>query len=208
MTHGDDQGLVLPPELAPIQVVIVPIYKNDEERSKVLEVVEKVKKELKNYRVKVDDRPEVTPGYKFNDWELKGVPLRIEIGPKDIEKGTVVFARRDILGKPGKSFVTQDSLSEQVGDLLKTIQQSLYDKALNFRLSNTYAPETYQELNQIVQKGWAMSWWCESEICEAKVKEESRATTRCLPLDQPGGEGKCIVCGNKATKKVVFAKAY
>ncbi len=208
MTHGDDQGLVLPPELAPIQVVIVPIYRNDEERSKVLEVVEKVKKELKNYRVKVDDRPEVTPGYKFNDWELKGVPLRIEIGPKDIEKGTVVFARRDILGKSGKSFVTQDSLSEQVGDLLKTIQQSLYDKALNFRLSNTYAPETYQELNQIVQNGWAMSWWCESEKCEAKVKEESRATTRCLPLDQPGGEGKCIVCGNKATKKVVFAKAY
>ena len=119
MTHGDDQGLVLPPRLAPIQVVIIPIFKDDQEKSMVMPVVQKVKQELSAFRVHIDSRTEVSPGYKFNDWEMRGVPLRIEIGPKDIQKGTVVLARRDIPGKSGKIFVSQDQLSERVDSVLK-----------------------------------------------------------------------------------------
>jgi prolyl-tRNA synthetase len=208
MTHGDDQGLILPPELAPYQVVIIPIYKNDEERTKVMGVVDQVCRELKGFRVKLDDRTEVTPGFKFNDWELKGVPLRIEIGPKDVEKEVVAFARRDIPGKAGKIFVSRHSLAEQVAEMLKNIQKSLLDRAVDFRLANSYEPETYPELTEIVQNGWSISWWCGSAECETKVKEETKATTRCIPLEQPGGEGRCIVCGEKAFKKVIFARAY
>ncbi len=208
MTHGDDQGLILPPKLAPIQVVIVPIYKNEEERTKVMEVVERIRKELSGFRLKIDDRQECTPGFKFNDWELKGVPLRIEVGPKDVAKGTVAFARRDLPGRVGKSFVTQENLAQQVGEMLSSIHSALYERALNFRLANSYDPETFQELIEVVQNGWAVSWWCESAECEAKVREETKATTRCMPIDQPDGEGKCIVCGEKASRKVIFAKAY
>jgi len=208
MTHGDDQGLIMPPRLAPIQVVIVPIYKNDAERSKVLEVVERTRQELHGFRVRVDDRTEVTPGFKFNDWELRGVPLRIEIGPKDVEKGSVALARRDMPGKIGKSFVPQTQLVEQVGKMMEDIHLALYDRALAFRKANTYEPADYTELKESVQKGWAFSWWCGSEACELKVKEDTKATTRCIPLDQPGGDGKCIVCGQPASQKVYFARAY
>ena len=208
MTHGDDQGLVLPPKLAPIQVVIVPIYKNDEERSKVMGVVNRVKAELSDFRLKVDDRTELTPGYKFNDWELRGVPLRIEIGPKDVEKGSVAFARRDLPGKAGKSFASQDNLPVQVTEVLDSIQASLYDRALAFRQAHTYDPQDYTEFSQVVQKGWAFSWWCGSAECEAKIKEDTRATTRCIPLEQPGGEGRCIVCGGRSSVKAYFARAY
>ena len=140
MTHGDDQGLVLPPRLAPIQVVIIPIYKNADERSKVMEVVERVRTSLDGFRIKIDDRPEFTPGYKFYDWELRGVPLRIEIGPKDVEKGTVVLARRDILGKAGRSFISHNQLDLQVAEALTTIQNALYSRALDFRLANSHYP--------------------------------------------------------------------
>ena len=208
MTHGDDQGLVLPPKLAPIQVVIVPIYKNDIEQSAVLEVVERVRQELSGFRIKVDGRSEVTPGYKFNDWEMRGVPLRIEIGPKDVEKGIVALARRDLPGKAGKSFVPQQGLAVQVEQTLYQIQKSLYERALAFRQANTHDPQSYDELLQVLQDGWALSWWCESAECEAKVKEASKATTRCIPLDQPDGEGRCIVCGKPARRKVFFARAY
>jgi prolyl-tRNA synthetase len=208
MTHGDDQGLVLPPRLAPIQVVIVPIYKNDAEQSTVLEVVDRVRLELSGFRVKVDDRSEVTPGFKFNDWELRGVPLRIEIGPKDVEKGSVALARRDLPGKAGKSFVPQQGLASQVEHTLQQIHQSLYDRALAFRQANTHDPRSYTDLLDAVQNGWAFSWWCESPACEAKVKEDSKATTRCLPLEQPGGQGLCIVCGQPAQRKVYFGRAY
>jgi len=208
MTHGDDQGLIMPPKLAPTQVVIVPIYKSEEEYSRVMEVVKKVTAELKDFRLHVDDRSEVTPGFKFNDWEMRGVPLRIEIGPKDVDKGTVAFARRDMPGRAGKSFVPQTQLAAQVGDMLALIQKSIYEQALTFREDNTYDPKDYAELIEVMKKGWALSWWCESDACEAKVKEDSKATTRCIPLDQPDGEGKCIVCGQNASKKVYFSRAY
>ncbi len=208
MTHGDDQGLILPPKLAPTQVVIVPIYKNEGEKAKVLEVIEQVRGELKHFRIHVDDRSEVTPGFKFNDWEMRGVPLRIEIGPKDVEKGSVAFARRDILGRAGKTFVPQTQLADQVGEMLDTIQQSLFARALNFREENTHNPLKYEDLLEVVRNGWAYSWWCESPACEAQVKEDSKATTRCIPLDQEAGQGDCIVCGQPATRKVYFARAY
>ena len=208
MTHGDDQGLVLPPKLAPIQVVIVPIYKNDEERSKVMPVVEKLQFELKDFRIKVDDRTEVSPGFKFNDWELRGVPLRLEVGPKDVEKGSVMAARRDIPGRDGKTILPQEQLSGRIAELLTEIHASMYDKAKAFRDSHIFDPKDYEELKQTLENGWAFSWWCGDAACEAKVKEDTKATTRCIPLDQPGGKGKCIVCGKEAHEKVYFSKAY
>jgi prolyl-tRNA synthetase len=208
MTHGDDHGLVLPPKLAPIQVVIVPIYKNDEERSRVLETVERVEAELSDFRLHVDRREEVTPGFKFNEWELRGVPLRIEIGPKDVEKGSVALARRDMPGRAGKSFITQAGLAVQVAAALDEIQASLFQRALEFRQANTYEPSDYAGLVEAVQKGWAFAWWCGSPECEAKVKEETKATTRCIPLEQPGGNGPCVVCGERSSEKIYFARAY
>ncbi len=210
MTHGDDQGLVLPPRLAPIQAVIVPIYKTDTEKSLVMLVADKVFTELKSagVRIKMDDREEVTPGFKYNDWEMRGVPLRIEIGPKDIEKGSVALARRDKPGKEGKSFVQQAGLASTVAEMLIEIQASLLARATAFRDANIHDPQTYDELKQILADGWALSWWCESKVCEAKVKEDTKATTRNIPLDQPNGTGNCIVCGEKAENKVYFAKSY
>jgi prolyl-tRNA synthetase len=156
----------------------------------------------------VDDRSEVTPGFKFNDWELRGVPLRIEVGPKDVEKGTVAFARRDQPGRAGKSFVPQTQIAAQVGDMLEAIHTALFQRALEFRLAHTYNPLDYEELKEAVQNGWALSWWCGRAECEAKVKEDTKATTRCIPLEQEGGEGPCIVCGETAQEKVIFGRAY
>lgn len=210
MTHGDDQGLILPPKLAPIQVVIVPILKSDLESAPVMETVRRVEAELKaaGLRVKVDDRREVTPGFKFNDWEMRGVPLRIEIGPKDVENGTVALARRDKPGREGKSFVPQTGLVELVRGLLADIHASLLARATAFRDSHIFDPKDYEELKEAVQNGWAYSYWCESAECEAKVKEDTKATTRCIPLDQEEGLGECIVCGKEARRKVYFARAY
>ncbi|MCX8023940.1 MAG: proline--tRNA ligase [Thermanaerothrix sp.] len=209
MTHGDDQGLILPPRLAPIQIVIVPIYRNDAEQSQVMAVATQLHKQLSTrFRVKVDDRSEVTPGFKFNDWELRGVPLRIEIGPKDVEKGVLTAARRDIPGKAGKSTLYPDNLEAQFAQLLDDIHQSMLQRATQFRDEHIFDPKDYDELREVVQHGWAFSWWCGSAECEAKVKEDTKATTRCIPLEQPGGEGRCIVCGQRATQKVYFARAY
>ena len=208
MTHGDDQGLVLPPKLAPIQVVVVPIYKNDDEKSRVLPVVAQVEQELSSFRIKVDTREEFTPGYKYNHWELRGVPLRIEVGPKDVEKGTVALARRDIPGRDGKSFVPRENLAAQVAEMLDNIQAALYERALKFRQENTLDPRTYSELTDTVQNAWALSYWCGSPECETKVKEATKATTRCIPLEQSGGQGNCIVCGAPASEKVIFGRSY
>jgi prolyl-tRNA synthetase len=208
MTHGDDQGLVLPPRLAPIQIVIVPIYKNDVEKALVMPVVQQVKQDLKKFRIKVDEREEVTPGFKFNDWELRGVPLRIEIGPKDVEKGTLALSRRDIPGKAGKSFITNSQLEVQIEQMLQTIQSSLLAKALAFRKANTAEPTSYEELQQVVQNGWALAWWCGNPDCESKIKDETKASTRCIPLEQEGGTGSCIYCGAPAHEKVIFARSY
>ena len=208
MAHGDDQGLVLPPRLAPHQIVIVPIYKNDAERSAVMPVVEKLKSELSAFRVKIDDRSEVTPGFKFNDWELRGVPLRIEVGPKDVEKGSFAMARRDIPGRDGKTFVPQEGAAKTVADMLDQIQSGIYQKALAFRKDHIFDPKSYDELKEVMGTGWAYSWWCGDAACEAKVKEDTKATTRNIPLEQEGGSGKCIVCGKPAHEKVYFARAY
>jgi prolyl-tRNA synthetase len=210
MAHGDDQGLVLPPRLAPIQAVIVPIFKSDQETAAVMETVTRLQAELKDagIRLKLDNRTEVTPGFKFNDWEMRGVPLRIEVGPKDIQKGTVALARRDKPGREGKSFVPQAGLAATVADLLVEIQKSILERATAFRDSHIFDPKDYAELTEVVQGGWAYSYWCESAECEAKVKEDTKATTRCMPLDQSIGKGKCIVCGKEAEGKVFFARAY
>jgi len=215
MVHGDDQGLKMPPKIAPIQAVLVqavlvPIYKTEEEKVKVMEVANKVFAELKaaGIRIKMDDRDEVTPGFKYNDWEMRGVPLRIEVGPKDVAKGSVALARRDIPGRDGKSFVSQEDLAATVTEALGAIQASMLQQATEFRDANIHDPKDYEELKEVVQDGWAFSWWCESAECEAKVKEDTKATTRVIPFDQPEGIGKCIVCGENAKKKVYFAKAY
>jgi prolyl-tRNA synthetase len=208
MTHGDDQGLVLPPRLAPIQVVIVPIFRNDADQALVMPVAERIKAELKDYRVKLDDRMELTPGYKFNDWEMRGVPLRLEIGPKDIQNNVVMSARRDMPGKAGKTLLQQENIAEQVGKLLEDIQASLLKKATEFRDAHIFEPNNYDELQEIVQNGWALSWWCGSPECENKVKEDTKATTRCIPFNQPEGTGRCVVCGGEAHQKVYFARAY
>jgi prolyl-tRNA synthetase len=208
MTHGDDQGLILPPRLAPYQAVIVPIFKNDAERGPVLETVERLRAQLADFRVKVDNRDDVSPGFKFNDWELRGVPLRIEVGPKDVAKGSVMLARRDKPGKEGKTIVSQDNLASALSEIFEEIQASLFDRALAFRKAHTHDPSDYAEFRQVVEDGWAFSWWCGERECEGQIKEDTKATTRCIPLEQPGGEGVCIRCGKPAKEKAIFAKAY
>ncbi|NJM06623.1 proline--tRNA ligase [Candidatus Gracilibacteria bacterium] len=209
MTHSDDEGLVLPPRLAPTQVIIVPIYKNDEEQSKVMAVVERLSAELKGkLRFKVDSRDNLTPGFKFNEWELKGVPLRIEIGPKDVEKGSVALARRDMPGKAGKQFVNQEGLVERLSTLLEEIQANLYTKALAFRTERTRHVHTYEELQSQVEIGFARAYWAGSRADEQRLQDELKATIRCIPLDQPEQPGRCVLTGKETTQLVIFARAY
>jgi prolyl-tRNA synthetase len=210
MVHGDDQGLVLPPRLAPIQAVIVPIFKKEDEKAKVMEVADRVFMELKSagIRVKMDDRDNVSSGFKFNDWEMRGVPVRVEIGPKDVEKNSVALARRDRPGKEGKSFVSQTDLASAVSGLLDEIQVSLLKRATEFRDANIHEPKDYEGLKRIVADGWAFAYWCESAECETKVKEDTKATTRNIPVNQPDVEGTCIVCGKPSKRKVYFARTY
>jgi prolyl-tRNA synthetase len=208
MVHGDDQGLILPPRLAPCQAVIVPIFKNEDERSKVMESVESIQLQLSDLRIKLDDREGLTPGYKFNEWELRGVPLRIEVGPKDVAEGKVTLARRDQPGRKGKKAVKQEGLGNVIGDLLDDIQLSIFHRAQAFLEENTHQPEDYEEFKQVVKSGWADVWWCGDLGCEADIKEETKATIRCIPINQPGGEGICIYCGQSATERAIFARAY
>lgn len=206
MVHGDDQGLVLPPRLAPYQAVIVPIWKNEEERNITLEMSRRVQAMLQNVRLRLDDREGLTPGFKFNDWEMRGVPVRIEIGPRDVAAERVTLARRDRVGE--KETVPLAGLAERLPALLEDVQRSLFERARRFREEHTAYPQDYAELVQAVEQGFAWAWWCGSGECEAKVKEETKATTRCIPLQQPEGTGRCVVCGDKAHQQVVFARAY
>jgi len=208
MVHGDDQGLILPPRLAPIQAIIVPIWKTEQERARVLGAAEKVMAELSGFRVKIDDREQLTPGFKFNDWELRGVPLRIEIGPRDVRNERVVLARRDMPGRDGKSDLPLSELSRGAGEMLESIQTALFERAVAFREAHTAEPETYDELRRAVDEGFASAWWCGSADCEAKVKAETTATVRCIPFEQPDVGGACVVCGSDASEKAVFARAY
>lgn len=208
MVHGDNQGLIMPPRLAPYQVVIVPIYKNLDEQGSVYEVVDRVEKQLESYRVIVDRREGFTPGHKFNHWELRGVPLRIEIGPKDVANGTVAIARRDRPGKAGKQIVDQAGLVNLVAQSLDEVHDSIYQRAWEYHQENTFQPPDYENFKEVVSNAWADVWWCGETECEAAIKEETKATNRCIPLDQPGGEGLCIRCEKVAKERALFARAY
>jgi prolyl-tRNA synthetase len=210
MVHGDDQGLIFPPRLAPIQIVLVPIYKNDQEKSQVLEAARRIQSLLSDaeFRVRTDERDGISPGFKFNDWEMRGVPLRIEIGPKDVAKGSFVFARRDIQGREGKYSVLLEDIAGGAAKALKEIQAALFQRALDFRQSNTHDPKNYEEFRAAVENGFAFTYWCGDARCEQKIKEETKATTRCIPLDQEKGKGSCICCGRPADEKAYFGKAY
>jgi len=209
MTHSDDKGLVLPPNLAPLQVVIVPIYKGDEQKNEVLNHAKKLYEDLNaaGIRVKLDDRDTHTPGYKFNDYELKGVPIRLGIGPKDIEKGTVELARRDNLTK---SFIPQDDLASHVKNLLSEIQSNLFDRALAFRDSHITVCDSYKDFKKVLDSkgGFISAHWDGTEETEMKIKQETKATIRCIPIDTEKEEGKCIYSGNSSSQRVLFAKAY
>jgi prolyl-tRNA synthetase len=212
MVHGDDQGLVLPPRLAPIQVVIVPIWKSEEERTAVLGASQAVRAELSDagVRVRLDDREQFSPGFKFNDWEMRGVPLRIEIGPKDVAKDQVVLARRDIPGREGKQFVARSALAAQVTATLQAIQEALLARAIAFRDANTHRAENYAQFREILetQGGFLRVHWAGSSEDEDRIQEETKATLRCFPLDAPEGRGRCFYTGQETDRIAIFARAY
>jgi len=210
MVHGDDQGLVMPPRMAPYQAVIVPIFRNDEEKTIVMRSVVQLNQQLaaSGIRVKVDDREHLTPGFKFNDWEMRGVPVRVEVGPRDVAKESVALARRDIPGREGKQFVPQEGLSEYIADLLEDIHNAMYAKAQNFLDSNTRRPKDYDEFKEVIEGGFARVWWDGSTRDEMRIKEETRATIRCLPLDTPEGRGICFFTGRETDQVAVFGRGY
>jgi prolyl-tRNA synthetase len=209
MAHSDDNGLVLPPRLAPTQVVIVPVFKTEEQRQQITEKAIPLKKELeaKNISVKYDDRDTQKPGWKFTEYEFKGVPLRITIGPRDLEQGTVEIARRDTLEK--ESFRMTD-IGNKVVHLLDLIQKNLFDRALSFRENNSFRVDTWKEFNEILDSkgGFLYAHWDGTAETEEKIKEETKATIRVIPLDSPPEKGKCIYSGKPSSRRVVFARAY
>lgn len=214
MTHGDDTGLMLPPKLAPIQVVVVPIVKQVDSKSDVLNAASSVKGTLQaaGIRVKVDDSEQRTPGWKYNFWEMKGVPLRIEIGPRDVASWSVVISRRDVPGKQGKvAGISMDAsnLVPFVKGLLDEIQTSLLERAMAFRNMNIVDVSSYPELKEAIAQGkWARGPWSASDEEELKVKEETGATIRCFPFEQPDGPKSCLMTGNPAKDVAIFAKSY
>ena len=209
MAHSDDAGLVLPPKLAPIHVVIVPIYRNDEQRALVIEAAENIENELKaaGVTVKLDDDDNRKPGWKFAEYELKGVPLRIAIGPRDVENNVVELARRDTQTKDS---VAQEGLGTYVSNLLDEIQESIYNKALSFRDEHITEVNTYEEFKTTLENktGFISAHWDGTEETEQKIKDETKATIRCILLDNKQEEGVCIYSGKPSTQRVVFAKAY
>jgi len=208
MTHSDDQGMVIPPKLAPTQVVIVPIYRDDEQRAKVIEYGDSIFAELKalGIRVKLDDRDNYKPGFKFAEHEATGIPLRIAIGPRDIENGNVELARRDTLSK---SIESRDGIGSMVKDLLDTIQVDLFETAKKRREEMTYEVDSYEEFKTVLEEkgGFIYAHWDGTSETEELIKEETKATIRCIPLTN-GEHGKCMVTGNPSSQKVLFAKAY
>jgi len=207
MAHGDDKGLVLPPKVAPIQVVIVPIYRNDEGKDKVLPKVNEIKENLesKDIRVHVDDRSELSPGYKFNDWELKGVPIRIEIGPKDIEKQSMVIAKRYNLEKSSLGF----SEIEKIPSILDEIQDNMLTKAKEEAKVNTIDISDYQEFKSKIEKGGFFNApWCGKLECEEKIKEETGADIRVIPFGNEDENQKCMYCQQKSVSIPIFARGY
>ena len=209
MTHSDDKGLVLPPKLAPNQVVIVPIYRNDEQFELVSELAKEVMKELrtKGVRVKFDNRDTYKPGWKFNEYELKGVPVRLAIGPRDVENGTLELARRDTLTKES---ISRDDVVSIVVDLMDEIQKNLYNKADSFRTEKTTDVVTYDEFKEVLNTkgGFILAHWDGTAETEELIKKETKATIRCIPLDTKLEKGTCMVSGKPSNQKVLFAKAY
>jgi len=209
MAHSDDAGLVLPPKLAPIQVVVVPIYKHDEELANITAYVNSLTKELKakDISVKFDNRDTHRPGAKFAEYELKGVPLRVAIGSRDMQNGTVELARRDT---KTKETVNQDGLAAKIEALLEEIQQNIYQKAAAFRTQNTMEVDTYEDFKRLLDEkpGFLSAHWDGTSETEQRIKDETKATIRCIPLDNKQEEGKCILTGKPSTQRVLFARAY
>ncbi|MBV8822559.1 MAG: proline--tRNA ligase, partial [Ktedonobacteraceae bacterium] len=209
MVHGDSSGLILPPRVAPYQTVVVPIWRKDAEKSAVGALVERVEKMLKGkVRLKVD-MSENTPGWKFNEWEMRGVPIRMEIGPRDAQNDSVMLVRRD---NRVKEAVPLDALQARLPELLEEVQHTLFQRALEFRARNTYYTDSYEEFKHIIaeKRGFVRVKWAEDSAAELAIKEETKATLRVIPLDQPEGDvqGKCFYTGKPATCEAVFARAY
>jgi prolyl-tRNA synthetase len=209
MAHSDDAGLVLPPKLAPIQVVVVPIFKTDEEKKEIDELVDSLIAECKKrgISIKFDDRDTYRPGYKFAEWELKGVPIRVTIGARDLKNGLVEVARRDT---QSKETINKDELMDKIEFLLEDIQQNIYNKALLFRDENITKVDSYEEFKEVLESkaGFVSAHWDGTVETEKLIKEETKATIRCIPLDNPLEEGVCIYSGKPSTQRVLFAKAY
>jgi prolyl-tRNA synthetase len=214
MAHGDDQGLILPPVLAPFQAVIVPIWRKDEERSVVFSAAERVRAQLAEggVRVKLDERDDVSPGFKFNDWEMRGVPVRIEIGPRDVAQDAVVLARRDRPGKEGKTFgVPADGVAEAVKELLNNVQAALLQRATEFRDAKTHTSiRDYGEFKEVLTEegGFLRVFWAGTAEDEDRVKEETKATIRLFPLSPEEASGRCFYTGKETDRVAIFARAY
>ena len=207
MVHGDDRGLNLPPKVAPVQVIIIPIMfdkTKKEVRNKAEDIITILKKD---FRVEIDGRDEYTPGWKFNEWEMKGVPLRLEIGPKDLAKGQVMMVRRD---SGEKMAVKEEKLVETVEKLLNNIQENLFNKAKSFLQKNIREVSDYNKFKEVIEKkrGLIKTYWCGNKDCEDKIKEETKASIRCIPFEQEEASGKCICCGKESSTVVYFARAY
>jgi prolyl-tRNA synthetase len=209
MAHSDDNGLVLPPKLAPIQVVIVPIYKKPEQLVMISEKANQIKAalEAKGVSVKYDDRDTFKPGWKFNEYEFKGVPVRLAIGPRDLENGTVEVARRDTLEK---AVYQMTDIENKIVNLLDNIQENLFQKALSFREDNTHQVDSWDEFCDVIENkaGFISAHWDGTEETEQRIKEETKATIRVIPLDARAESGKCVYSGNPSSKRVIFARAY
>jgi prolyl-tRNA synthetase len=209
MTHGDDNGLVLPPRMAPIQVAVVPIWKGDDPKGEIVEAAAGVAERLRalGLSVKLDDRDNLSPGAKFHDWELAGVPLRVELGPKDLQKGSVVCVKRT---DRGKSFVPLAELETAVPSLLDTIQGEMFEAARKRRDEHTFPVDGYDEFKAKLADpgGFLLAHWCGTSECEARIQEETKATVRLLAFDQPEEHGRCVRCDGESSRRVHFAKAY
>jgi prolyl-tRNA synthetase len=214
MAHSDDNGLVLPPKLAPIQVVIVPIYKTEEQLNNLIETIQTIQKELKSkgISVKFDDRDSLTPGFKFADWELRGVPVRLALGERDLVNGTIEVSRRDKeRGEEGaKTVETIAGIADKIETLLADIQTNIYQKAHNFREANVTKVDSYEEFKKVLNDkgGFILAHWDGSSETETKIKEETKATIRCIPLEMPEEAGACMLTGKPSKQRVVFAVAY
>jgi len=208
MTHSDDNGLVIPPRLAPQLVVIVPIYRSDEERSRVIEAAYSLAKSFPSeWRTKVDDRDSAKPGRKFTEWELKGVPIRVEIGPRDLDNEQVLLARRDIRDKVA---APMGRVAQEIEALAEKIQSDLFNRAKSFREENTQTVDSWDEFQEVFSAGSKFVWahWCEDSDVEAEIQEKTKATIRLIPQDSEDEPGKCILTGRPSPRRVLFAKAY